>query len=117
MTADLIAAMVAAGESETLEVKATTGTRREAVRTICAMLNQQGGQVLFGVTPEGRAIGQQVSERTIEELSAEIARIEPPAFPAVERVRAAPKRRTSCSPEPSCIRSSSATDTAPINGW
>lgn len=92
MTADLIAAMVAAGESETLEFKATTGTRREAVRTICAMLNQQGGQVLFGVTPEGRAIGQQVSERTIEELSAEIARIEPPAFPAVERVRLAEAR-------------------------
>ena len=92
MTADLIAAMVTAGESETLEFKATTGTRREAVRTICAMLNQQGGQVLFGVTPEGRAIGQQVSERTIEELSAEIARIEPPAFPAVERVRLADGR-------------------------
>ncbi len=87
MTADLIAAMAAAGESETLEFKATTGTRREAVRTICAMLNQQGGQVLFGVTPEGHAAGQQVSERTIEELSAEIARIEPPAFPTVERVR------------------------------
>ena len=51
------------------------------------MPNQQGGQVLFGVTPEGRAIGQQVSERTIEELSAEIARIEPPAFPAVEQQR------------------------------
>ena len=92
MTADLIAAMVAAGESETLEFKATTGTRREAVRTICAIPNQQGGQVLFGVTPEGRTIGQQVGERPIEELSAAIARIEPPAFPTVERVRLANAR-------------------------
>ncbi len=75
------------GESETLEFKETTGTRREAARTVCAFLNQRGGQVLFGVTPAGAAAGQQVSERTIEELSAELQRIDPPAFPTVERVR------------------------------
>ena len=74
------------GESETLEFKGTTGTRREAARTVCAMLNQHGGQVLFGVTPEGHVSGQQVSERTIEEVSAELARIDPPAFPAIERI-------------------------------
>ena len=86
MTVERIARMAAAGESETLEFKSTTGTRREAARTVCAMLNQQGGQVLFGVTPAGRVAGQQVSERTIEEISAELARIDPPAFPAIERV-------------------------------
>ena len=32
-------------------------------------------------------VGQQVGERTIEELSAELGRIEPPAFPTVERER------------------------------
>ena len=31
-------------------------------------LNQGGGQVLFGVTRAGVVAGQQVSERTIEEL-------------------------------------------------
>ncbi len=92
MTANRIAAMAAAGESETLEFKATTGARREAMRTVCAMLNQQGGQVLFGVSPEGHATGQQVSEPTIEELSAETARIEPPVFPTVERFRLANAR-------------------------
>ena len=30
-------------------------------------------------------VGQQVGERTIEEWSAELGRIEPPAFPTVER--------------------------------
>ena len=30
-------------------------------------------------------VGQQVGERTIEELSAGLGRIEPPAFPTVER--------------------------------
>ena len=86
MTLDRIAALAASGESETLEYKATTGTRREATRTLCAFLNQGGGQVLFGVTPDGVVAGQQVSERTIEELSAELQQIGPPAFPTVERI-------------------------------
>ena len=86
MDAQHIAKTVAGGESEVLEFKSTTGTRREAACTVCAMLNQQGGQVLFGVLPEGRMIGQQVSERTIEEIGAELMNIDPPAFPAIERI-------------------------------
>ena len=86
VTPEQVAALVASGESETLEFKETTGTRREAARTVCAFLNQGGGQVLFGVTPNRAVTGQQVSERTIEELSAELRRIDPPAFPTVERV-------------------------------
>ena len=86
MNIDHIAAHVATGESETLEFKATTGTRREAAITVCAFLNQRGGQVLFGVIPGGDVVGQQVSERTIEELSAELQRIDPPAFPTVEQI-------------------------------
>ncbi len=87
MTLEQIAAIVAAGESETVECKATTGTRREAAATICAMLNQRGGHVLFGVAPDSRVVGQRVGERTIEQVSAEIQRIEPPAFPEIERFR------------------------------
>lgn len=37
------------GKSETLEFKETAGTRREANMTICAFLNQDGGQVLVGL--------------------------------------------------------------------
>ena len=87
MTPGQLEALAASGESETLEFKETTGVRREATRTVCAFLNQDGGQVVFGVTPTGVVAGQQVSERTIEELSAELQRIDPPAFPSVERIR------------------------------
>ena len=87
MTLDQITTLAASGESESLEFKATTGMHREAARTVCAMLNHRGGHVLFGVMPDGNVAGQHVGERTIEEVSAEIRRIEPPAFPAVERVR------------------------------
>ena len=72
MGIDQIAALVASGESETLEFKETTGTRWEETMTVCAFLNQHGGQVLLGVT-QGRAVTErQVSERIIEELSAEL---------------------------------------------
>ena len=81
-----ISTLAASGESETLEFKETTGTRREATMTVCAFLNQGGGQVLFGVTRASVVAGQQVSDRTIEELSAELRLIDPPTFPTVERV-------------------------------
>ncbi len=48
MTPEQIATLAAAGESETVEFKRTTGERREATRTLCAMLNHRGGRVLFG---------------------------------------------------------------------
>ena len=86
MTSEQIATLAAAGESETLELKRTTGQRREGAQTVCAMLNHRGGRLLFGVAPDGRVLGQQVSDRTIEEVAQELGEIEPPAFPTIERV-------------------------------
>ena len=43
--------------------------------------------MLFGVTPTGHMAGQQVGERTMEQLSAELRRIEPSAFPEIVRIR------------------------------
>lgn len=80
-----IESWVRAGESETLELKRTTGERREAARAICAMLNHRGGRVVFGVEPDGRIVGQMVSDRTLEELAQELTAIEPPVFPSIER--------------------------------
>ncbi len=78
--------LVRAGESDRVEFKKTTGQLGEGVRTACAMLNGVGGFVLFGVTPAGRADGQDVSTRTLEDVHNELRKIEPPAFPDVERV-------------------------------
>ena len=86
MTIDEVKALAECGESETLEYKASTGTRRKAAWTVCAMLNQRGGVVLFGVTREGKVVGQQVGVHTIEELSAELRRIDPAASPSVSRI-------------------------------
>jgi len=42
--------------------------------------------VLFGVEPDGRIIGQMVSDPTVEELAQELGEIDPPVFPSIDRV-------------------------------
>lgn len=79
-------ALVLKGESETLEFKQTTGERREAMHSLCAMLNHRGGRIFFGVSPGGKVTGQQVSDRTIEELVQEVQQIEPSIFPQIDRI-------------------------------
>lgn len=74
------------GESESLEFKKTTGQRTEAAKTVCALLNGIGGYVIFGVSDRGELIGQQVTNKTIEDLAIELRRIEPPAFPEIETI-------------------------------
>ncbi len=78
--------LVAQGESETLEFKTSTGERAEAAKTACAMLNHRGGVVLIGVTKTGTVAGQEIGDNTIERVVAELKNIDPPVFPAIDRV-------------------------------
>jgi ATP-dependent DNA helicase RecG len=81
-----IETMAAAGESETLEFKATTGKRNEAAKTLSAMLNGQGGTVLFGVRSDGKVVGQQVAESTLVDITQACTMIHPQFPPSIERV-------------------------------
>lgn len=81
-----IEAWAKAGETETQEFKLTTGEKKAATQTLCAMLNHRGGRVMFGVEKSGRVAGQQVSDHTLEDLSHEFKELDPPAFPTIERV-------------------------------
>ncbi|MDE1977556.1 MAG: ATP-binding protein, partial [Elusimicrobia bacterium] len=83
---DRLAQWVARGESETQEFKATTGQRGEAAKAVCAMLNHKGGRVIFGVAAKGQIAGQEVTDKTVDDVAAYLRMIEPPAFPAVERI-------------------------------
>jgi ATP-dependent DNA helicase RecG len=79
--------IVTGGESETVEFKKSTGQLHRAGETLCAFLNGRGGQVFIGVTPEGRVVGQQVSDATLREVAAMLARFEPAVVIPLERIR------------------------------
>lgn len=79
-------ALIAAGESQTLELKKSTAEKDRACRSLCALANGQGGQVVFGVTPSGKVVGQKVTDRTLEELAQEFQGFEPPLCPQIERI-------------------------------
>jgi ATP-dependent DNA helicase RecG len=70
--------------ADRVEFKETTGQRSDAARTVCAMLNGRGGFLLFGVSDKGTLLGQQVAAHTLEQVSQELRRIDPPAFPDIE---------------------------------
>lgn len=73
-----LAALVAQGESERMEFKASTGSLRNAMQTVCALGNGSGGHVLFGVKDGGQIVGQNATTGTLEAIANELRRIEPP---------------------------------------
>jgi len=80
---------IAAGESLTLELKKSTAEKDRACRSLGALANGQGGQVVFGMTPTGKVVGQKITDRTLEELAQEFQGFEPPLFPRLQRIHVA----------------------------
>ena len=77
---------VSGSESVTLEFKKSTAEKDKACRTLCAFANGQGGELIFGVTPSGKLVGQKVNDRTLEELAQEFQGFEPGLNPHIQRI-------------------------------
>lgn len=75
-------------ETETLEFKKSTGELKEAIQSICAILNKhQHGELYFGVRPDGTPVGQIVTEESLREVSQKIKNfIDPPIYPSINKV-------------------------------
>src|SRR4030066_539981 len=75
-------------ESETLELKKSTSEIKEAIISIVSILNKnQHGELFFGIKSNGVVIGQNVTEKTIRDVSKSIAdHIEPKIYPHITRV-------------------------------
>ncbi len=86
MNLETLTGLVSKGEADQIEFKATTGQRSKAAKTVCGMLNGTGGFVIFGVSDQGEIRGQDCSTSTYEDISNELSKIEPPAFPDVETI-------------------------------
>ena len=82
----LIARAPRSDEWVDLEFKKTTAEREAAMETLCAFLNGRGGTVIFGVTPAGRIVGQDVSDQTVREVTALFQHVEPGAMIELHRV-------------------------------
>lgn len=77
MTADEIFSLLAVGESEQLELKKSTGQRTEGAKTVCGMMNGNGGYLVFGVNDRKEVVGQEIGENTIADILHELRKIEP----------------------------------------
>ena len=81
------------GESETLEFKKSTSELKEGVISIAAILNKhQKGRLYFGIKNDGTVIGQEISEKTLRDISKSISdKIEPKIYPEINKVDIAGK--------------------------
>jgi ATP-dependent DNA helicase RecG len=72
-------------ESETVELKKGPAELKEGLVSIAAILNKHGaGELWFGVAPSGKAVGLDVTDKTLRDLSQAIAaHIEPKIYPQV----------------------------------
>src|SRR3989344_5633897 len=74
-------------ETETLELKKSTAELKEAVISISSILNKhKKGTLYFGIKNDGSVIGQDVSEKTLREVSQAISNnIEPKLYPEIKK--------------------------------
>lgn len=79
MNKQYIERIAQAGESEAVELKKSTAQLRRACETLCGMLNGGGGQVVIGVSPDGRVFGQDIADKTLREVATMLRKFEPPA--------------------------------------
>lgn len=76
-------------ENEVIEFKKTTGELKEGIISIVSILNKhKSGKLYFGIKDNGEIIGQDVSSKTIREVSKTISEnIEPKIYPTVNKIK------------------------------
>ena len=72
-------------ETEKLELKKSTSELKEAIISVAAILNKhQKGIIYFGIKNDGEIVGQNVSEKTLRDISQSISSdIEPKIYPKI----------------------------------
>jgi ATP-dependent DNA helicase RecG len=89
---DLLA-LIAQGESETVEFKRSVAELEQAVETVAALANTRGGLVLIGVSPKGEVIGVDVGQVTGERIANRITgNTDPVIYPSVQIVEVAGRK-------------------------
>ena len=78
MTIDDIKKLIEYDESRTSALKKTTGELKDGMHSACAFLNTEGGWLILGVAPSSlKIIGQEVTDKTQQEIAQALAGLEP----------------------------------------
>ncbi len=78
MTIADIQKLISRDELRTLELKKTTGELQDGMHSACAMLNSDGGYLIFGITPKSlKIVGQQITDSTRQEIANALTGFEP----------------------------------------
>lgn len=87
MTIDDIKQLIARDETRTMELKKSTGELKDGMHSACAMLNTDGGWLLFGIAPVSLKIqGRVVTDKTRHEIANALTGLEPAIDDMVEIV-------------------------------
>jgi len=83
-----IQALLNAGESETVELKQSTGEMQEILETVGAFANAAGGAIIIGVARTGGISGVTPGKNTLEALANSIQQqTDPKVFPVLSTAR------------------------------
>jgi len=74
-------------ETETTEYKTSLAELKQGLISLSAMLNKHAvGELWFGIAPDGTAVGLTLTEKTLRDVSQQIAaHIEPRIYPEIQR--------------------------------
>jgi ATP-dependent DNA helicase RecG len=87
MTINEIKQLISNDEHRQLELKKTTGELKEAMHSACALLNSDGGWLIFGIAPTSlKIIGQEVTDNTQREIALALSGLEPAVDVKVEYI-------------------------------
>ena len=72
-------------ETETVELKKSLAELKQGLISLAAMLNKHGqAELWFGIAPNGKAVGLEINEKTLRDVSQAIAaHIEPVIYPHI----------------------------------
>ena len=76
------------GETETMELKKSTSELKEGIISMVSIPNKRrNGELYFGIRNDGKIIGQDISEKTLRDISRSVSdHIEPRVFPKIEEI-------------------------------
>jgi hypothetical protein len=85
MTPEEALRLIKQDEGQTVEFKKSLSEQEQAIDSLCAFANVDGGTVFFGVRPNAQIVGVDVGENTIENLANKVNRsLYPQTIPRIE---------------------------------